>query len=104
MMAKYCSSPRHASRSNEAISCLHGPHQLAHTLISSGLPRNELSFRAGPLSPCSVASRSVPPIGTSAEVIAANEHARVKQSKRADRYWCDRLNRLPIGAHTILIK
>jgi hypothetical protein len=39
-------------------------------LMISGLPRNALNFRDGPFSPCSVASRSVPPIGTSPELFA----------------------------------
>jgi hypothetical protein len=60
----------HASRSSEAISCRQGPHQLAHTLMMSGLPRKCDSGTDGPLRPFSRASRSTPPTGTSPGVAA----------------------------------
>src|ERR1700682_857130 len=87
MIEKYCSPSRHASRSNDAISSLQGPHQLAQTLMISGLPRNSLNFRDGPFSPRSVASRSVPPIGTSPEVFAiAAGFATARHSKKTHRH------------------
>jgi hypothetical protein len=87
MIAKYCSPSRHASRSNDAISSLQGPHQLAQTLMISGLPRNALSFRGGPFSPVSVASGSVPPIGTSRGVFANPAGiATARHSRRAPKH------------------
>jgi hypothetical protein len=74
----------HASRSKEAISPLQGSHQLAHTLMIRGRPRNALNRRDGPFNPCKVASRNVPPTGTSPGVFAADDCARARQSKRAD--------------------
>src|ERR1035441_7647117 len=59
-----------ASLSSDAISCLQGPHQLAQTLMMSGLPRKSESFRDGPLRPSIVASRSVCPISTSSGLLA----------------------------------
>ena len=58
----------HANRSNDCISDLHGPHQLAQTLMISGLPRNSASLFAGPFSPCRAASRNTSPICASAGV------------------------------------
>lgn len=71
MILKWRAGSSHASLSREAISSLQGPHQLAQTLMISGLPRNSDSFRGGPLSPCRVASRTVSPIPTSPGDFAA---------------------------------
>lgn len=70
MIAKYWSPSRHASRSSDAISALQGPHQLAQTLMSSGLPRNALKSCDGPFRPCIFAARRIPPTGTSPGVSA----------------------------------
>src|SRR5450631_890324 len=94
MMAKYCCPSRHASRSKDAISSLHGPHQLAQTLMIRGLPRNVLMRRDGPFKPCSVASRRVPPIGTSAGEFANTEFAPARSINSAQSRRCQRLNEL----------
>jgi len=91
-------SARQANRSKEAISLRHGPHQLAHTLMIRGLPRNVLKRREGPFKPCSVASRNRPPIGTSSREFAHADFAMTKQSKKASRRDSDRLTKLVLFA------